>query len=69
VAQCNEVDIASQGETEEEAIANRHEALELHYEALTANEAAVLSEQALADEWNRPEEDAAWQHLQLEHDN
>ena len=28
-----------------------------------SEEAAVLSEQALAD-WNRPEEDAAWSHLQ-----
>jgi len=26
-------------------------------------DAALLSEQALAD-WNRPEEDAAWSHLQ-----
>jgi len=25
---------------------------------------AVLSEPALAVDWNRPEEDAAWQHLQ-----
>lgn len=25
---------------------------------------AVLSEPALAIDWNRPEEDAAWQHLQ-----
>ncbi len=25
---------------------------------------AVLSESALAADWNRPEEDAAWQHLQ-----
>jgi hypothetical protein len=28
-----------------------------------ANEPALLSESALAD-WNRPEEDAAWAHLQ-----
>ena len=28
-----------------------------------SNEAAVLSEGALQD-WNRPEEDAAWSHLQ-----
>ena len=27
------------------------------------SETALLSEQALAD-WNRPEEDAAWSHLQ-----
>lgn len=27
-------------------------------------ETALLSEPALADDWNRPEEDAAWSHLQ-----
>ncbi len=32
VAQCLEVDVASQGETEEEAIANLAEALQLHFE-------------------------------------
>ena len=32
VSQCFEVDIASQGETEEEALANLREALELHFE-------------------------------------
>jgi predicted RNase H-like HicB family nuclease len=32
VAQCLEVDVASQGETEEEALANLKEALELHFE-------------------------------------
>ena len=32
VAQCREVDVASQGETEEEALANLREALELHFE-------------------------------------
>lgn len=31
VAQCIEVDIASQGETEEEALENLREALELHF--------------------------------------
>ena len=25
---------------------------------------ALLSEQALAEDWNRPEEDEAWSHLQ-----
>ena len=30
------------------------------------NELAVLSEAALAADWNRPEEDAAWSHLQQE---
>lgn len=33
VAQCLEVDVASQGETEEEALANLKEALELHFES------------------------------------
>lgn len=28
------------------------------------NEAALLSEETLATDWNRPEEDAAWSHLQ-----
>jgi predicted RNase H-like HicB family nuclease len=32
VSQCLEVDIASQGHTEEEALANLREALELHFE-------------------------------------
>ena len=32
VAQCFEVDVASQGATEDEAIANLKEALELHFE-------------------------------------
>jgi hypothetical protein len=29
-----------------------------------AAETALLSEQALAEDWNRPEEDEAWSHLQ-----
>ncbi|OGQ79958.1 MAG: hypothetical protein A3G40_00855 [Deltaproteobacteria bacterium RIFCSPLOWO2_12_FULL_57_22] len=32
VAQCVEVDVASQGETEDQALANLREALELHLE-------------------------------------
>ena len=28
------------------------------------NEAALLSEDSLAQDWNRSEEDAAWSHLQ-----
>lgn len=32
VAQCLEVDVASQGETEAEALINLQEALELHFE-------------------------------------
>ena len=30
----------------------------------TVNDAALLSEAALAEDWNRAEEDAAWTHLQ-----
>ena len=29
------------------------------------DETALLSEAALAEDWNRAEEDEAWQHLQL----
>ncbi len=32
--------------------------------AVQIDESALLSEPALAQEWNRPEEDAAWSHLQ-----
>ncbi len=28
------------------------------------SECALLSQEALAQDWNNPEEDAAWQHLQ-----
>jgi hypothetical protein len=31
-----------------------------------ADEAALLSEPALAEDWNRPEEDGAWSYLQAE---
>jgi hypothetical protein len=33
--------------------------------AATPGEAALLAEAALSVDWNRPEEDAAWSHLQL----
>ncbi len=33
-------------------------------EATIPGEAALLAEAALAEDWNRPEEDAAWAHLQ-----
>jgi len=33
-------------------------------ETPSVNDAALLSEAALAEDWNRPEEDAAWAHLQ-----
>jgi predicted RNase H-like HicB family nuclease len=36
VSQCLEVDVASQGETEEEALANLRVALELHFEEVRA---------------------------------
>src|SRR5579862_5758218 len=39
VSQCLEVDIASQGESEEEALANLKEALERHFEPPQANNA------------------------------
>ena len=32
VSQCLEIDIASQGETEDEALSNLQEAIELHFE-------------------------------------
>jgi hypothetical protein len=32
--------------------------------AARVSETALLSEAALALDWNRPEEDAAWEHLQ-----
>jgi len=32
--------------------------------AICPNETARLSEAALAEDWNRPEEDAAWAYLQ-----
>lgn len=36
----------------------------LEPEAEAVSEAALLSEAALGEDWNRPEEDQAWQHLQ-----
>ncbi len=41
IAQCIEVDVASQGKTKEEALANLREALELHFEE---TQATVLPE-------------------------
>lgn len=32
--------------------------------AVEVDESTLLSEPALAQDWNRPEEDAAWSHLQ-----
>jgi hypothetical protein len=31
---------------------------------MSHSETALLSQEALAEDWNRPEEDAAWAHLQ-----
>ncbi len=42
VARCLEVDVASQGETEEEALANLREALELHFGPPRATSLAAL---------------------------
>ena len=42
VSQCLEVDVASQGATEEEALANLKEALELHFEPPQASRAPTV---------------------------
>ena len=44
----------------------RHALVTILEEEPTAevSETALLSEQALAEDWNRPEEDEAWSHLQ-----
>lgn len=34
--------------------------------ATQMSESALLSEEALAQDWNRPEEDEAWSHIQPE---
>jgi len=34
--------------------------------SVSSEETALLSEPALSKDWNRPEEDAAWSHLQQE---
>ena len=34
--------------------------------ATQVSESALLSEKALAQDWNRPEEDEAWSHIQPE---
>jgi hypothetical protein len=36
----------------------------LHEGEIGVGETTALSEPALAEDWNRPEEDAAWSHLQ-----
>ena len=42
VAQCLEVDVASQGATKEQALANLREALELHFEPPVAAQAPEI---------------------------
>jgi len=42
VAQCLEVDVASQGESEEEALANLREALHLHFASPLATKLPTL---------------------------
>lgn len=42
VAQCLEVDVASQGDSENEALENLREALELHFEAPRATIAQLV---------------------------
>jgi predicted RNase H-like HicB family nuclease len=42
VAQCLELDIASQGETEDEALDNLREALDLHFEPPQATRPAMV---------------------------
>jgi predicted RNase H-like HicB family nuclease len=44
VAQCLEVDVASQGKTEEEALQNLREALELHFTPPVATAPARIRE-------------------------
>ncbi len=69
VAFCTELDIASQGDTVEEARLNLIESFDGFYEVAdpseveSRRETAIASEQALAKDWLKPEEDAAWQDL------
>jgi predicted RNase H-like HicB family nuclease len=42
VARCLEIDVASQGETEEDALSGLTEALELHFEPLRATRPPLL---------------------------
>ena len=52
---------------EQVSLAGPRRALVIILEEMPAahpDETAVLSEAALAEDWNRPEEDAAWSYLQ-----
>ncbi len=46
------------------SLSTPHRALVTILEEDSISETALLSEAALAEDWNRPEEDAAWSHLQ-----
>ena len=45
-------------------ITGRHRAFVTILDEEPAHETTLLSEPALAKDWNRPEEDAAWSYLQ-----
>jgi len=45
-------------------LAKPHRAIVTILEETTVEEVSLLSEQALAEDWPRPEEDEAWAHLQ-----
>jgi hypothetical protein len=52
---------------EDVQLSGSHRALVMILEdepASNASVTALLSEQSLAEDWNRPEEDEAWSHLQ-----
>jgi hypothetical protein len=55
-------DTNPQGRSLEPVSGARHELVTVLDES--AELTALLSEPALAADWNRPEEDAAWRHLQ-----
>lgn len=46
--------------------ARRRAILTILDEPIPVPETALLSEAALAKDWNRPEEDEAWEYLQLD---
>jgi len=41
-------------------------AVEMEFDITNVPETALLSEPALAEDWNRPEEDEAWSYLQTD---
>jgi predicted RNase H-like HicB family nuclease len=70
--------VVGEGESPEAALADLKSALRFHVEVFGADaldgdpailevvspEIGLLSEPALGEDWNRPEEDIAWMHLQ-----